>query len=335
MKTTLALTLLLAASSLFLFYSEKTPEQFNTNFSIYTNWKQSYGQVFSQIEESYRFSVFSENLEYINQHNLVEQDFKLALNQFAALPNEEFALRNTKKPVQSNLPLAKKTVTRTNVPDELNWATKGVVAPVQNQGNCGSCWAFGAVSQLETLNAIKNDQLIKFSEQQVTSCTGPAGFSSMGCDGGQEMDAFEYVAKYGIQTEESYPYVQQNDPYTAACKYDSDEVVFKNTGAERLQSNDPDAMISQLQEQTLSVGVSAGSLGFQFYSSGILTKNCNGYIDHAVSLTGYNKSNATPYFIVKNSWGSSWGQQGYVWIEITSGRGTCSINNDVSYPTLN
>jgi len=212
-----------------------------------------------------------------------------------------------------------------------DWRAQGAVTPVKNQQQCGSCWAFSTTGSLEGLNFITNGDLESYSEQQLVDCSGQYG--NEGCDGGWPFWAMEYTAAQGIELESVYPYTAQD----GTCQYDSSSVVFTNGGYGNVTNYNEVDMETQILVQPLSVCVEADQSVFQLYTGGVITSaSCGTQLDHAILAVGYNDQETTPYWIVKNSWGTSWGNAGYVYIgksSSTNDYGICGIAMNVAYPT--
>ncbi|TYZ65682.1 hypothetical protein PybrP1_002785 [[Pythium] brassicae (nom. inval.)] len=194
----------------------------------------------------------------------------------------------------------------TDVPTagDKDWTTSGCVAPVKNQGECGSCWAFAAIAALESSYCLKGNPLTLFSEQQVLSCDDASG----GCDGGFPGDGLNYVQKTrGVCLEEAYPYQSGESRETA------------------------------LGGRPVAVGVAAGNTTWKQYKGGVVSSCTSSQLDHAVLAVGYGgSSTATPFFKIKNSWGTAWGEAGYIRLRRgVAGVGTCGVIGPKSvYPEL-
>jgi len=233
------------------------------------------------------------------------------------------------------LGLKQKNITKRSQPieyvqvgaDTVDWRTKGAVTGIKNQGQCGSCWAFSSTGSLEGLNFLKNGKLLSFSEQQLVDCSGSYG--NEGCDGGLMESALEYTAAKGVELESDYPYTAQD----GSCKYSASKVAFKNKNYAAASS---DSLLEKaVNIGPVSVSVEADQDVFQYYTSGVLNDaSCGTDLDHGVLAVGYGTSGKTGYWIVKNSWGTAWGDSGYLKIARSSGDGVCGINMDNCYPTL-
>jgi hypothetical protein len=256
------------------------------------------------------------------------------MNQFADLTNEEYKSKLNIGTCLLKKPDQKKNIVRLDsehVPSSVDWRKKGAVTPVKNQGQCGSCWAFSTTGSMEGLNFITNKKLASLSEQQLVDCS--ESFGNMGCNGGLMDNAFQYTQSKGLETESVYPYTGAD----GKCKYNEAKVVFTNTGYEDVPQDDNDALAAAVANQPVSIGIEADSMAFQMYTSGVFNdKNCGTNIDHGVLLVGYGGDDEEQnYWIVKNSWGDSWGENGFIKIAKQSGSGTglCGIASSASYPT--
>lgn len=279
--------------------------------SEFESWKAKHSIKYaSEFENAYRERIFLENLAKINLHNSNEfRTYEQGLNQFSAMTTEEFA--------QTYLgTIVAESNNVENVDDlmvgDVDWTTQGAVTPVKNQGSCGSCWAFSATGGLEGLSKLSNGALESFSEQQLVDCSGSYG--NQACNGGLMDNAFKYVKDHGIVHEDEYPYkaVKQTCSKNAGP--------FKISGFTDVKScND---LATAITGRPVSVAVDATN--WSPYKSGVFN-NCKTALNHGVTLTGVTDQ----YWHVKNSWGTSWGESGY--IRLARGN-TCGICNAASYP---
>jgi KDEL-tailed cysteine endopeptidase len=208
------------------------------------------------------------------------------------------------------------------LPSAVDWRNKGAVTPVKDQGQCGSCWSFSTTGVLEGFHFIKNNTLLSFSEQQIVDCdTG----TDQGCNGGWPYLAVQYAAKNGLELESDYPYTAQD----GSCKYDKSKTTQVASDYKYVTPKNANALKTALVAQPVSVLIEADQDVFQFYSSGVIKANCGANLDHAVLAVGYKKVGVLEAFIVKNSWGTEWGDQGYVYIStiaaFNQGQGMCGI----------
>jgi len=203
-----------------------------------------------------------------------------------------------------------------DLPDHIDWRQKqGVVTPVKNQGNCGSCWAFSATETLESHFAISvSEDAPILSPQQIVSCCDIPGAG--GCNGGLQEFAFNYTSKFGLTTNSNYPYTAE----TGTCDTSKIESSVINSGYVALKSNDYTQLMTAVATKgPIAIDVAAGGLGWQFYHGGVFSGGlfgCGFGVDHAVQLVGYGEDSSIlsskMYWLVRNSWGSGWGEAGYI-----------------------
>jgi len=304
---------------------------------LFNEWTKYYGRFYASAEErEKRFSYFTENIQRIKSLNEEYQGrATFELNQFADMSHYEFMMSRTGarsrakweailgKYLQGVLPRATPEQLR-DIPEEVDWRKHDppVVTPVKNQGRCGSCWAFSATGNIEGQWALAGNPLVGLSEQQLVDCdhTCVAGACDSGCDGGLMENAFAYVIKNGgIQGEDTYPYEGVDN----RCRFNS-SAVAATIRAYKAIPHDPEQMAYYVATQgPISVAVDAET--WQFYSKGIVKSNCGTRLDHGVLVVGYGVEDKTPYWIVKNSWGTRWGMEGYILVQ-RGPENTCGIN---------
>lgn len=285
----------------------------------------------TQEEETHRFGVFVNNYAKILKWNSENRGSTQALNKFADLTGEEWkAIYASGRPSDGDklCPSANNCPTLPEVNyTSINWVQKGAVTAVKDQGQCGSCWAFSTTGSLEGLYYVNRSILLSFSEQQMLDCDSQC----QACNGCFTYLAMTYTAKNGIESDKIYPYKATK----GTCKYNQNLALKVNTGYQCVTQKSVPQLLSALSYNPVSVDVEADQSAWQFYSKGIVSSGCGYKLDHSVLLTGYDNINGTNVFIVKNSWGTSWGQQGYIYLSadpsINNGYGTCGI---LGCPTL-
>jgi len=210
-------------------------------------------------------------------------------------------------------------------PTKYDWRNYGAVTAVKNQGQCGSCWAFSATEGVESANFMKGNKLTALSPQQITSCDT----KDAGCNGGDLPPAFNYVEANGLEPESAYPYTSGTAGVSGTCKYDKSQVVqtIKSYTYATTNLNETQMYIASSTYGPLSVCVDAET--WSAYKSGIITSNCGKLLDHCVQIVGWDTTYSTPYWIVKNSWGSTWGESGYLRVEMY--QDLCGIAKEAMY----
>jgi C1A family cysteine protease len=313
----------------------------DVHLSKFMDWMKKFDVSYSTREEFiHRLNIFVTNDNIIRAHNEADDSYKMAHNQFSDLTFEEF---RTKVGLDRTMPeyFASRGTgmhplhqVSASVPESFDWTTKGAVTPVKDQGSCGSCWSFSTTGALEGAYFIKYGTLLSFSEQQLVSCDT----TDSGCNGGLMDYAFEWVKNNGgICLESDYPYVSGTGS-NPACQTTCSVVKEAAPASWTDVSQSDDALLSAVAQQPVSVAIQANQLAFQFYSSGVLTGRCGTNLDHGVLAVGYgyDSSSGYDYWKVKNSWGESWGESGYVRIERNKDQtgDECGILLSASYPNL-
>jgi cathepsin L len=294
-------------------------------------------ETLQELEE--RFQVFRANVRNIILHNLDHtQNFTLGVNQFTDLTSQEFKdtyVSGLKSEKVESYGCKAFSSHGTNLPSSMDWTTKGVVNPVRDQGQCGSCWAFATTANAESVWAISSGKLLDLSEEFLVDCATGVGYFNMGCNGGMPDSALKYMINNGQCSESSYPYTSGVTKTAGPCqKCTSADVKFST--CYDVTPNDQLALKAAVAKQPVVIAIEADTRYFQSYSSGILTDaiSCGTNLDHAVEIVAFGTENGIDYWKVRNSWGSSWGENGYVRIQrssLTNDIGVCGVAAEPSY----
>lgn len=304
-------------------------------------WKSSYNKTYDETEDTWRRMVWEKNLKKIELHNLEfsmgKHTYRQGMNQFGDMTNEEFIKVMTGYKPQTEGKLKRSLFMKPNfleAPSAVDWRDKGYVTPVKDQGSCGSCWAFSATGALEGQQFRKTGKLVSLSEQNLVDCSRPQG--NEGCNGGWMDWAFRYVMfNRGLDSEASYPYVGIDQ----ICQYNPSYNSANVTGIIDIAKGSESALMDAVAAVgPVSVAIDA-SLSFQFYQSGIYYEPLcsSSWLNHGVLVVGYgfqkSKSSVQNYWIVKNSWGTSWGDNGYIYMSKDRDN-NCGIASVASYPLV-
>ncbi|XP_059433136.1 pro-cathepsin H-like [Corylus avellana] len=292
-----------------------------------------YGKRYETMEEmKLRFGIFSENLKLIKSTNRKGLSYKLAVNHFADWTWEEFqsqrlgAAQNCSATLKGNHKL-----TDSVLPEAKDWREVGIVSPVKDQGHCGSCWTFSTTGALEAAYSQAFGKGISLSEQQLVDCAG--AFNNFGCSGGLPSQAFEYI-KYngGLDTEAAYPYTGKD----GSCKFSAENVGVEVIDSVNITLGAEDELKHAVAfVRPVSVAFQVVS-DFRLYAEGVYTSDTCGTtpmdVNHAVLAVGYGVENGVPYWLIKNSWGKSWGDNGFFKMEM--GKNMCGVATCASYPVV-
>jgi len=227
------------------------------------------------------------------------------------------------------------------LPDTVNWVDSGAVTPVKDQGQCGSCWSFSTTGALEGAYYIKNGDLVSFSEQELVDCDNRKnGGKDMGCNGGLMDNAFSWIEKNGgLCAESAYPYTSGTTKTAGTCDKSCTSVEgSKVTNFVDVSKNSDTAMMTALSKQPVSIAIEADQKDFQLYKSGVFTGGCGTNLDHGVLAVGYGTLDGEDYYLVKNSWATTWGDNGYIRLgrgsQYNTGSGQCGMLMQASYPEV-
>ncbi|KAL5707550.1 hypothetical protein ACHQM5_018440 [Ranunculus cassubicifolius] len=344
MEVTLFLILLyISFPSLCLCFSPDNHISEERALELFKQWTEKNDKVYKhEADMKHRFQTFRTNLRFVLEKNNMKiksdsssSSHVVGLNKFADISNEEFRQVYLSKVKKSTVLVSnkeKKILTCNNAPSTLDWRTKGVVTGVKDQGQCGSCWAFSSIGAIEAVNAIVTGELISLSEQELVDCD----MMDDGCNGGFMDTAFQWViGNGGINTESEYPYTGVDQ----SCKIAKEQVkVVSIDSYEDVSPDEESVLVCALLTQPITVGIDGGAHDFQLYTGGVYSGECSSNpddINHAVLVVGYGSEGDEEYWIAKNSWGTSWGMEGYIYIKKNTSLeyGVCAINAMASYPT--
>jgi Pyruvate/2-oxoacid:ferredoxin oxidoreductase delta subunit len=304
-----------------------------SDWNLFNDFLIKYEKRYDSLEElNARFVIFKSNLVRIAERNAENiragGEAVHGINSLADLSVEEFLRTRVMKnlPYRAPAPVGELNVTMPAT--TVDWRTKGVITPVKDQGNCGSCWAHSADEAVESFYAIKSGNLQVLSVQQCTACT----YTYNGCDGGWPHDAYTNAvqARNGLELNSAYPY---NIAQAGNCQLTGGKAVNAVTDDSGFSS----PVQGQLQNLLTNVGpvsVCVAAESWQTYTGGVMM-TCAGSVDHCVQAVGYNSDASTPYWLVRNSWGTGWGYAGYIYLSMTANNGDiCHIQEYMTYPTI-
>ena len=291
-----------------------------------------YGKVYDGADElKKRKAIFESNVAKINAHNSRDETVRMGTNQFSDLSPDEFKLLVSRPYVPRSNHTVETYMKAGSLPSSVDWTTKGAVTAVKNQGSCGSCWAFSTTGSIEGAYFLATGSLRSLSEQQLVDCSK----ANNGCNGGSFQNAYSYIINNsGIDSESDYAYQATGFPcWVNATKRRIAQISsFKNVPA-----NNEAQLELAVSQGPVSVAIEADQAVFQSYKSGIISNaSCGTSLDHGVLIVGYGTEDGTDYWKVKNSWGASWGEAGFVRIKRGAGlpQGICGINMDAAYPIV-
>ncbi|XP_063170251.1 pro-cathepsin H [Candoia aspera] len=303
-----------------------------TEKQLFQAWAAQHGRRYrSEEEHQHRLQTFLRNKRKIDEHNAGNHTFRMGLNWFSDMTFAEFRKQFLWREPQ-NCSATKGNFGRSTglCPRAIDWRKKGkYVSPVKDQGPCGSCWTFSTTGCLESAIAIKTGKLLNLAEQQLVDCA--QNFNNHGCSGGLPSQAFEYILyNKGVMDEEAYPYLAKN----GTCKFQPQKAVAFVKSVVNISLYDEQGMVEAVgMHNPVSFAFEVKD-DFMFYQQGVYTSTrCDktpDKVNHAVLAVGYGEENGLPFWIVKNSWGPSWGMDGYFNIE--RGKNMCGLADCASFP---
>ncbi|XP_031549819.1 digestive cysteine proteinase 2-like [Actinia tenebrosa] len=310
------------------------PEGRNIMHSVFDNFLKNHPKDYADKREyHHRRETFRQNLRFIHSKNRQHAGFYLAMNHLGDRTDKELKVlrgRRTSKGYNGGLPYKPDLSKLKDVPDHIDWNIRGAVTPVKDQAVCGSCWSFGSTGAIEGALFMKTKNLTRLSQQNLMDCTW--GYGNNGCDGGEEFRSYQWVIKHkGIATEESYGQYLAQDGY---CHFESAKVGAQITGYVNVTSGDLNALkLAIAQQGPVAVGIDASHRSFSFYSYGVYYDpkcgNTPADLDHAVLAVGYGTMDGKPYWLIKNSWSTHWGNNGYVLMSQKDNN--CGVATDATF----
>ncbi|OQV18628.1 Counting factor associated protein D [Hypsibius exemplaris] len=308
--------------------------------AAFTDFKSAHAKDYPDTKEhSRRQNHFRHNYRFVKSHNRAGKKYKLKINHLADKSDDELSyLRgrlSSKGKTNNGLFFDKKQYRKKDVPDSIDWRLNGAVTPVKDQAICGSCWSFGTVGSIEGALFVKTGKLTKLSEQNLVDCSW--GYGNNACDGGEEWRAYEWVMKHGgIATDDSYGAYLGADGY---CHYNSSNTIIGAKIASYVNVTSGDEMALKMAiavQGPVAVGIDAAHKSLSFYSHGVYyepdCKNGVDDLDHAVLAVGYGSLNGEPYWLLKNSWSTYWGDDGYVLMSRKDNN--CGVTTDATFVNI-
>ncbi|XP_037549264.1 digestive cysteine proteinase 1 [Nematolebias whitei] len=304
---------------------------------MFNHFKEKFQRQYSEEKEhEEREHAFLHNLRYVHSKNRAGLSFSLALNSMSDRTMSELATmrgRQRGKTPNKGLPFPSRLYEGVKVPESLDWRLYGAVTPVKDQAICGSCWSFATTGSVEGALFLKTGSLQVLSQQVLVDCSW--GFGNNGCDGGEEWRAYEWIMKHGgIATTETYgAYMGMN----GFCHVNSSQLTAQIKSYTNVTSGDAEALkLALFKNGPTAVSIDASHRSFVFYSHGVYYEpacgNTTNDLDHAVLAVGYGTLNGEPYWLIKNSWSTYWGNAGYILMSMKDNN--CGVTTDATYVTL-
>ncbi|KII71357.1 Cathepsin L2 [Thelohanellus kitauei] len=295
-------------------------------------WKQhkfTYSLKFDEKEEAIRKNIFIENSRFIEEHNAKNSELKLKMNQFGHLRTEEVLMNKVLKNKKFTKSHSERSGGDLPVKTSIDWRTFKVVSPIKNQLNCGSCYAFSGIGAIESQYAIHKGRLPLLSEQEIVDCSHDYG--NDGCHGGLPIFVYNFAKDNGLVNQSFYPYVGEEDD----CRLSKPIADYRVKSYVEITEGDEKQLIRAISfKGPVSIGIDANFREFMFYHTGIINSTeCSSVrLNHGVLAVGYDLTSQSHYYIVKNSWGTDWGEDGY--FRILLGKNMCGVATLATYPLI-
>jgi C1A family cysteine protease len=299
--------------------------------SSFVDFVKTYNKAYTVDEFFNRFEIFQSNMALAEEHNAKSTSWTMGVTQFADLTGEEFSKLYLGKVFRKERfeNTQQFTPQRENDDPAFDWRSKGAVSPVRNQGQCGSCWAITVVAAVESACYILNHNLTQQSVQALMDCSGSIG--NQGCNGGYVDESFKWLQSNFLPEDACYPYTAESG---TSCKKTCPPIKkCKVTGFKDVAKGDEAAMMTALNKQPLAAVIEADQSAFQMYTGGVIdSPTCGKNLDHTALLIGYGTDSGKQYWTLQNSWGTTWGEQGYV--RMVRNKDMCGLADMVSYPLV-
>jgi len=309
---------------------------------LFAKWMTQHGKVYTAEMAVHRYGIWRKNMDWIHEQNAKDLSYKVAMNEFGDMSPEEWSARLGYLSAASGAGQVKPTPTKhvvgsrhaakrtSSLPATWDWRDHHAVNPIQNQGQCGSCWAFTTGDSVSGLWAIKTGMLFPVSTQEIIDCSGPEG--NQGCNGGLPSQAMQWVIDNGgICDWQEYQYTAE----TGTCMSTNCTNVATIHAYQSVTAGDENALQEAVYGQVVSTAIQADSQVFQFYTSGVIDDpSCGTQLDHGMTIIGWG-TDATlekDYWQLRNMWGTAWGENGYV--RLVRGKNMCGLASMPVYPTL-
>jgi C1A family cysteine protease len=320
-----------------------------TIISRFDDWLTEHNIRFlNENERTHIFNNWASNDAFIEFTNKQHLSYTLGHNAYSGMDSNEFSnlmeFSNNRYLIRENLfnnDSYTNIISDYSLPLSVDWRTQGVVNPIRDQGQCGSCWSFSTIQSVESASAIKYGKLLQLSEQQLVDCDNfKNGGSDHGCSGGLMDNAFTWIGKNdGSCSSTDYPYVSGSTMTAGSCQKCTVESNTKVAKFIDIVASSDASMMTAISMQPVSIAIEADQRAFQLYSSGVFDESCGANLDHGVGLVGYGSTeDGKDYYILRNSWGTTWGDKGYMYLargsSFNGGQGQCGALLMGSYPVI-